>query len=42
MKILALEFYKNGRMKETFALGGALEKEKINTNKEYAEVCKTI
>ena len=35
MKILALEFYKNGRMKEAFALGGSLEKEKINTNKEY-------
>lgn len=35
MKILALEFYKNGRMKETFALGGSLEKEKINTTKEY-------
>jgi glyoxylase-like metal-dependent hydrolase (beta-lactamase superfamily II) len=35
MKILALEFYKNGRMKESFALGGSLEKEKINLNKEY-------
>ena len=35
MKILALEFYKNGRMKESFALGGSLEKEKINPNKEY-------
>lgn len=35
MKILALEFYKNGKMKEAFALGGSLEKEKINPNKEY-------
>jgi glyoxylase-like metal-dependent hydrolase (beta-lactamase superfamily II) len=35
MKILALEFYKNGRMKESFALGGSLEKEKVNPNKEY-------
>lgn len=30
MKILALEFYKNGEMKEGFAFGGSLEKEKIN------------
>ena len=29
MKILALEFYKNGRMKESFALGGSLEKKLI-------------
>lgn len=36
MKILPLEFYKNGRMKEAFALGGSLEKEKINQSKEYA------
>lgn len=35
MKILALEFYKNGRMKESFAFGGSLEKEKININKDY-------
>ncbi|OOM78527.1 N-acyl homoserine lactonase [Clostridium puniceum] len=35
MKILALEFYKNGEMKEAFALGGSLEKEKINPNKKY-------
>lgn len=35
MRILALEFYKNGRMKESFALGGSLEKEKINMTKEY-------
>lgn len=35
MKILALEFYKNGRMKEAFALGGTLEKEKVNTDKVY-------
>ena len=26
MKILALEFYKNGEMKEAFALGGSPEK----------------
>ena len=36
MKILALEFYKNGEMKEAFALGGSLEKEKINPDKKYA------
>lgn len=36
MKILALEFYNNGVMKESFALGGSLEKEKINDKKEYA------
>lgn len=36
MKILPLEFYKNGTMKEAFAFGGSLEKEKINKNKEYA------
>ncbi|WP_459478348.1 MBL fold metallo-hydrolase [Clostridium saccharoperbutylacetonicum] len=35
MKIVALEFYKNGRMNESFALGGSLEKEKINVNKKY-------
>jgi N-acyl homoserine lactone hydrolase len=35
MKILALEFYKNGRMNESLALGGSLEKEKINLNKVY-------
>lgn len=35
MKILALEFYKNGEMKEAFALGGSLEKEKINMDKKY-------
>jgi len=35
MKILALEFYKNGEMKESFALGGSLEKENINPNKKY-------
>jgi glyoxylase-like metal-dependent hydrolase (beta-lactamase superfamily II) len=35
MRILALEFYKNGRMKESFAFGGSLEKEKININKDY-------
>ena len=35
MKILALEFYKNGEMKEAFALGGSLEKEKINVDKKY-------
>jgi N-acyl homoserine lactone hydrolase len=36
MKVLPLEFYKNGKMKEAFALGGSLEKEKINQSKEYA------
>ena len=36
MKILALEFYKNGWMKESFALGGSLEKKKIDPTKEYA------
>jgi glyoxylase-like metal-dependent hydrolase (beta-lactamase superfamily II) len=36
MKFLALEFYKNGEMKEAFALGGSLEKEKIDTEKTYA------
>lgn len=35
MKVFALEFYKNGKMKESFAFGGSLEKEKINPNKEY-------
>lgn len=35
MKIFALEFYKNGKMKESFALGGSLEEEKINHSKEY-------
>lgn len=35
MKILALEFYKNGEMKESFAFGGSLEKEKIDPNKTY-------
>lgn len=35
MKILALEFYKNGAMQEAFALGGSLEKEKINITKKY-------
>lgn len=34
MKIVALEFYKNGEMQEAFALGGSLEKEKI-TDKTY-------
>jgi glyoxylase-like metal-dependent hydrolase (beta-lactamase superfamily II) len=36
MKIFALEFYKNGRMKESFALGGTLKKEMIDSDKEYA------
>ena len=35
MKVLALEFYKNGEMKEGFAFGGSLEKEKINPEKTY-------
>jgi len=35
MKILALEFYTNGEMKEAFALGGSLEKEKIDLNKSF-------
>lgn len=35
MKVLALEFYRNGEMKEGFAFGGSLEKEKINPDKTY-------
>lgn len=35
MKIVALEFYKNGFMKEAFAFGGSVEKEKIDVNKNY-------
>ncbi|BCZ46420.1 hypothetical protein psyc5s11_24870 [Clostridium gelidum] len=35
MKIIALEFYKNGEMKEDFALGGSMEKEKLDMNKTY-------
>lgn len=35
MKIMALEFYQNGHMKEAFAFGGSVEKEKINPNKYY-------
>lgn len=34
MKIVALEFYKNGEMQEAFALGGSLEQDKI-TDKTY-------
>ena len=30
MKIIALEFYKNGFMKEALAFGGSVEKEKID------------
>jgi Zn-dependent hydrolases, including glyoxylases len=36
MKIIALEFYKNGEMKESFALGGSLSAEQIDPNKKYS------
>ena len=35
MIIKALEFYKNGEMKESFAMGGSMEKNEINENKIY-------
>ena len=35
MKIVALEFYKNGYMKEAFALGGSLTSEKVDPDKLY-------
>lgn len=35
MKIIALEFYKNGFMKEALAFGGSVEKEKLDPNKNY-------
>ena len=35
MKIVALEFYKNGFMREAFAFGGSVEKEKIELSKKY-------
>ncbi|BCN28954.1 MBL fold metallo-hydrolase [Anaeromicropila herbilytica] len=35
MKIIALEFYKNGEMQEAFAFGGSREKEKIRLDKTY-------
>jgi glyoxylase-like metal-dependent hydrolase (beta-lactamase superfamily II) len=35
MKIEALKFYKNGQMKEAFALGGSMAKEKIREDKIY-------
>lgn len=35
MKIVALSFYKNGEMKESFAMGGSLAKENIDENKVY-------
>ncbi|MDQ0151061.1 MBL fold metallo-hydrolase [Eubacterium multiforme] len=35
MKIFALEFYKNGFMKEAFAFGGSVEKENIDESKKY-------
>ena len=35
MKIVSLEFYKNGYMKEGFAFGGSIEKEKIDEDKLY-------
>ena len=35
MKIFALEFYKNGEMREDFALGGSMLKENIDKNKVY-------
>ena len=35
MKIIALEFYENGFMKESLAFGGSVEKENIDPNKNY-------
>ncbi|MBX4270466.1 MBL fold metallo-hydrolase [Clostridium estertheticum] len=35
MKIVALEFYKNGEMREAFALGGSMKKEDVDSNKIY-------
>lgn len=35
MKVKALEFYKNGYMKEAFALGGSKDKSLIDMNKTY-------
>jgi len=35
MKIVALEFYKNGEMREAFALGGSMDKDKIDQTKIY-------
>lgn len=35
MEIKALEFYRNGEMKESFAMGGSMDKEKIDENKTY-------
>lgn len=35
MKIVALEFYKNGEMREAFAFGGSMLKEDIDMNKIY-------
>lgn len=35
MKIISLEFYKNGFMKEALAFGGSVEKEKLDPNKNY-------
>ena len=35
MKIFALEFYKNGFMKEAFAFGGSVEKDNIDESKKY-------
>jgi len=35
MKITALKFYKNGEMKEAFAMGGSLAPEKIDAGKKY-------
>ncbi|MBW9155572.1 MBL fold metallo-hydrolase [Clostridium tagluense] len=36
MKIVALEFYKNGEMREAFAFGGSMPKEDIDMNKIYS------
>lgn len=35
MKVKALEFYKNGFMREVFAFGGSMDKELIDMNKTY-------
>lgn len=35
MKIIALEFYKNGFMKEALAFGGSIAKESLDLTKNY-------
>lgn len=38
MKVTALEFYKNGEMKEAFALGGSLDQSEIRTDCQFAKL----